>query len=302
MKKIKFFKLAGFLLSVGLFAMAISGCQKNFRSNTQNIPPNKNMVNIMMTDDPGFFDSVLIDVQGMAVKIDTSLHEHGREDHHPEMEGGDQGIGDLFHDQNDQNSIWDTLTVSPGIYDLLQLANGADTLLTSSIIPKGRIVALRITLGPNNSLVKNGVTYPLNLWNNYTNVYIRIFGDQIQETNPDNLRFWIDFDAGRSVVQVNGGMFFLRPFIRAYVVSNTGSVEGNVVPNDAFAVLTLYNNMDTLYALPGHEQGYFKFPGVDTGTYNLFINPSNGYIDTTITNIQVSMGKSTDVGVIQLHK
>ncbi|MCL6523880.1 MAG: DUF4382 domain-containing protein [Thermoflavifilum sp.] len=296
------FSLTALLLAVAaVLGGALVSCQKSTSLNT--IPPGKNQLEVRFTDDAGFFDSIVVDVQMVAVRIDTSQSNEDRDDHHPEGEEW----GELFHEHEEgweepeEHAIWDTLNIQAGQYDLTQLSNGADTLLSSDFIPKGKIIAIRITLGDNNYLVKNGVKYPLNLFEGYHNVYIRIYGDQITQVHPGSYRLWIDFDAGRSVIKVRDGSFYLKPFIRAFVVSNMGIVQGFVLPMDAYPVITLYNNTDTLYALP-RKDGFFKIWGVDAGTYSLFVNTSNGYRDTTISNIQVTARHVTDVGTIHLSK
>jgi len=300
--KNKHFSFPAILMAAAaLLGLGLSSCQKSSSSDT--IPPDKNQLEVRFTDDAGFFDSIVVDIQMVAVRIDTSQSNEGREDHHPKGEEW----GELFrdHDQGwedqDAHAIWDTLNIQAGQYDLMQLSNGADTLLSSDYIPKGKIIAIRITLGSNNYLVKNGVKYPLNLVDGYNNVYIRIYGDQIAQVHPGSYKLWIDFDAGRSVVKVWNGTFYLKPFIRAFVVSNMGTVQGFVLPMDAYPVITLYNSTDTLYALP-RKDGFFKIWGVDEGTYSLFINASNGYRDTTISNVQVTAGHIMDIGTIHLSK
>ena len=67
-------------------------------------------------------------------------------------------------DGRDTSVIWQDLQIRPGVYDLLTLRNGTDTLLASGTIPEGKIKRIKITLGTNNSLVKDSVSYPLNLW------------------------------------------------------------------------------------------------------------------------------------------
>jgi Domain of unknown function (DUF4382) len=285
------------LLFLGFLVISFSSCQKTLSSGSNStIPPDKNQFAIRLTDDPSFFDSVVINLQGIAVKIDTAASMADSTNHHPRFFNWNA----CFNDQPDSNAIWDTISsFMPGMYNLSDLSNGVDTLLTSDLIPKGNILAIRVTLGTGSYLVKDSVKYPLNLWNGDANVYIRVYGDQLQKLSTGNYRLWLDFDAGRSVLMVRAGEFYIKPYIRAFVVSNEGSVVGTALPHAAYPVISLYNSMDTLYALPRGD-GYFMIPGVDPGTYSVFINASNGYNDTTINNVQVTIGQQTDIGVIHL--
>lgn len=297
----KFYLGAG-LVAV-LFSFLLYACQKDVSLQTK-LPPNKQQVSIYLTDAPGLFDHVFIDIQGIAVKVDTGATNHeemdGEDDQgdHEKHHSGEEGEE---HDRNDQGAVWDTLNIKPGVYDLLTFANGVDTLFASGQITKGTIIAFSITLGPNNSLVKDSTTYPLHLWNGVKTVYIRIAGEDMDEVTPDHFRFWIDFNAGRSVVRVDDGQFFLRPFLRAFAIDNTGSIEGIVKPADAFPVITVYNAKDTLYALPGKD-GEFRVKGLWAGKYNVFVNVNKPYIDTTLDSVQVQAGMSTNVGTITIHK
>ena len=197
--------------------------------------------------------------------------------------------------------MWDTLGINPGVYDLLALRNGVDTSLANDYVPKGRIEKIRITLGPNNSLVKDSVTYPLKSINGQVKILIKVRHEEWDEVTPDNLQLWLDFDVQRSIIQVSRGKFILKPVIHVWTVRQTGSVSGKVLPTDAQAVITVYNDLDSLYAIPG-RQGEFKVRGLKTGTYSVFVNAGNGYKDTTVTGVTVERNKDTKLPTITLSK
>lgn len=287
-------------------------CNKN-SLNSDQPGPNQNKISVYLTDGPGYFDKVLVNIQSIAVKIDTAQHWWGENDN-GNNGNNDQGNDDHGHhhhkwwnnwgnqDQDDDGAIWDTLNITPGTYDLLNLANGADTMLANANIPKGRIIAFKLTLGSEgNSLVKDSITYPLHLLPGWNTVYVRVFGNNFQSVSSNHYKIWIDFDAGRSVIKVWNGDFYLRPVLRAFAVSNTGSVMGSVNPHDAYPVISVYNSTDTLYAMPGRG-GMFMVRGLPEGTYSVFINASNGYQDTTIANVTVKSGQTDHLGSVTLHK
>lgn len=289
-------------LVVALLFTLFSACTKTNATDPGAPAPNQNKLNVYLTDGPGFFDDVMVDVRLVAVKIDTSTawwpkHKHGDDEEH---------IHDLLHmwsnhDTHDKAAFWDTLAIAPGIYDLLKFANGADTMLANVNIPKGRILAFRISLGEHNSVVKDSVSYPVHLAPGWDDIYIRVSGINFEELASNHFRIWLDFDAGRSVVRVRQGEFFLKPVIKAFAVSNTGSIKGVVQPGNAFPVVTVFNSSDTSYAIPGHGS-MFKVRGLAEGTYSIFINASNGFQDTTIANVSVKAGQTVDLGSLRLHK
>lgn len=274
-------------------------CNKQDQSSGGEPNANQNKLSVYLTDGPGLFDQVLVDIKSVAVKIDTttSWWKKGEDD-----QGGhfSSGMDDGNKDRADSGAFWDSLDITPGVYNLLDFANGADTLLASANVTKGKIIAFRISLGDNNSLVKDSVSYPLKLMSGWDNIYVRVYGANFQQVNSNHYKIWIDFDAGRSVIRVRQGTFYLLPVLRAFAVSNTGGVRGTVLPSDANAVVSVYNSTDTAYAIPGRN-GMFMVRGLEEGDYSVYINSSDKYQDTTLSDVKVTAGKSSDVGVINLH-
>lgn len=285
--------VAAFFLLAGLFY----ACSKESSSVNGPVPAGKQSASIYLTDGPGFFDKVLIDVRSVQVKVDTCAHKDNSGWH----EDGN-GRHDDDNDKNDACTVWDTLNVTPGVYDLLTLRNGSDTLFANGILPAGKIIQIKIKLGPDNSLVKDSVSYPLNLPRNLdSTIIVKLKGDEWDEFETGHVRLWLDFDCSRSVVRVRDNEFFLNPFIRVFTIKTTGSVAGHVSPKDAFPVITVYNGADSSYALPD-KSGDFKLRGLNAGTYSVFVNASNGYADTTITGVTVTANHEVWLGNIQLHK
>lgn len=292
-------KLYSFAVIAVTAAILLYACSKEDSVN-QEVPPGKQHVSLYLTDDPGLFDKVLIDIRSVKVLIDTCAKKDDPDD--DDDDDDDHGRGHHDDDKDDSCISWQTLAITPGVYDLLTLRNGADTLLANGVIPKGKIKKIKIELGPNNSLVKDSVTYPLKLFPGLqSTIIIKVKGDDWDEYSPDRLRLWLDFDVTRSVIRVRDGMFYLKPVIHLFTVKATGAIRGSVVPREAFAVISVYNAQDTAYAIP-FWNGQFKVRGLKEGTYSLFVNASNGYQDTTINNISVKRGKETTVDKITLHK
>jgi hypothetical protein len=272
-----------YVMIVAAGAIVFYACSKD-KSDSSNVPSGKQQLNLYLTDGPtDFFDKVNIDIQSVKVLVDTCDKSRRRRD-----------------DDSVQCKVWDSLTIKPGVYDLLSLRNGIDTLLAGGMVTDGSIRRIVITLGTNNSIVKDSVNYPLNLLSGQT-ITIKLYGNEWENFATGHYRLWLDFDCGRSIVQLRNGQFNLMPFIRAFIVKESGAVKGIIRPVDSRSIVTVFNATDTAYALP-FNNGEWKVRGLNTGTYSVFINGGNGYQDTTINNVSVTVGKETNLGTITLHK
>jgi len=59
---------------------------------------------------------------------------------------------------------------------------------------------------------------------------------------------------------------------------------------------------DTTVAIPDDDDGEFKIVGLTAGTYNIFIDGTNGYRDTTINNVMVRTGEDTHIPNVTLRQ
>lgn len=290
MKKTNLFVAATLIAIVSLVAVA---CNKS--TSVEN-GPGIQEVNFMLTDGPGSYDNVFIDIKSLQIVIDTAREGSRKRD-----TCNWDHIGSHRESRRDSGLVWTTIPIKAGVYDILKFRNGLDTLFASANVPKGSVRLVRIEFGTNNSVVKDSVTHPLNLSPNLPNfIVIKLKGHEFEEFASRRHRLWLDFDVSRSIIEANG-RFYLIPVMHTFVEKNTASVAGKVKPRDAKAVITLFNNTDTAYALPNKE-GEFKMRGLKDGTYTLFVKASNGYRDTTINNVVVVQPKTTSVGVIELKK
>jgi hypothetical protein len=277
-------------IAVAIFATACN------RSTSAVQPAGQQSLALYLTDGPGLFDKVLIEIKSVKVLVDTSANTRT----HDSCDWDRRGIDDH---KNDSSFVWHDLGIKAGIYDLLQLRNGTDTLLAQANITKGAIRLIKIEVGSNNSLVKDSVTYPISLPAGAPNyILIKTFGHEYDEYLPGKNRLWLDFDVARSIIQSYNGVFYLRPVFHFFIKRTSASIVGKITPQrDAKAVLTIFNSTDTAYALPTPD-GYFSVRGLKDGTYSVFVNATSPYIDTTINNVVVAAPKETSIGVITLRK
>ena len=287
----KLLKVAGILmLAISVFFYA---CQKEVSSGKDVIPPGNTKLSIFLTDGPLDFQKVLVDIQRIEVKLDTCKRNHD-DDH--DMPGCDDD-----HDRNNSNcEIWDTLNIRPGVYDILKLRNGLDTLLASGFVLNGKIQRIKFTLGTNNNVQVDSVMHPLHLLNNQNYVYVNIKKEHLDSLSSNNFNLYLDFNLSKSIKFING-KYYLKPVLKPFGKHSSGEIEGKVRPVHSFGMIKAYNATDTAFARPESE-GEFKIRGLKEGTYSLFIDGLNGYRDTTITNISVRRNKETELGTIQLKK
>ncbi|MFT3679029.1 MAG: DUF4382 domain-containing protein [Ferruginibacter sp.] len=275
-------------------SVAFFACKKdNTGTGNTNIPEGKMKFSVYLTDGPYDFEKVLIDIRQVAVKLDTCQRN--------DDEDRDQPGCDEDHDQrNSDCEIWDTLAIRPGVYDILQLRNGLDTLLASDFLLSGKIKRIKFTLGDNNSVTVDGTDHPLQLVNDQHFVYLNLKREHLDELSSDNFQLFLDFNLSHSIKFYNG-KYWIKPVLKPFSHRNSGEIRGKVRPVHSFGIIKAFNGTDTAFAMPWSE-GEFKLRGLDGGTYSLFIEGRNGYRDTTITNISVTKNKDTDVGTIELHQ
>jgi hypothetical protein len=264
MKKINIVVMTTLAILTSIFVIS---CDKKNDNDTNN--SGKAKIDLMLTDAPAQYDAVLIDIQ------EVQLHS--------------------------ENQGWVSVPLAnPGVYNLLDFSNGMDTLLGSCEMEAGTISQVRLILGNNNSILVDGVAFPLTIPSGSTsglkfNVHQEIVAGY-------NYRFWIDFDAAHSIHRTGNGKYMLKPVIRMFAELSSGSVEGYVLPSAALPLVSLYNATDTLMAIPD-STGYYKIRGVAAGTYSVdFISQLDTlpYATQILLNIQVVNGETNQLDTITL--
>lgn len=277
------------LLIAALFFIA--SCNKENSLNTDG----KQRVTIRINDHPAEgLTNVWVDVRYVEVKVDTTAGNRNDDDYDDDDDEDDD-------DKDcDRYGTWDTVKITPGIYDMLRFRNGLDTLLATGFVNSGTIHKIRITLGNQNEISKDsGVTrIPLSICNRKPYVYVKLKDEEHTEIVNGEVRIQLDFDIARSI-SYRDGKYCLQPYIKAYSKNKTGSVEGEVWPRAANAMPMLFNSTDTAYAMPD-DDGEFEMEGVKPGTYSLRFNPAANYRDTLLTGIIVKAGEETELRKIEL--
>ncbi|WP_018627360.1 DUF4382 domain-containing protein [Niabella aurantiaca] len=286
-------------ISCNKSAVESSSRQKNDPENSaQFTDPSKNL-SIYLTDAPTRFDAVYIDIAAVEAKIDTGMHQN--DDHFGDSDQDEDNDSKTPADSarnHDSYGKWVALNFTPGLYDVLALRNGLDTLLASGTV-NGTVRKIRITLGEKSYLVKDSTERPLTVVTTRKNsyLYVNLHRDNRQEDST-KVAVWIDFDLGRSIIR-RGNQYFLLPVLKPFFDSNSAQIEGVVKPGAAAALIKAYNATDTATALP-NRNGYFKIRGLKEGTYSVLFDGSNEYKDTLVNDVATVRGKATTLPEITL--
>lgn len=148
---------------------------------------NMSSLSVKLTDNPIDLDSVIVDVREVRVKI------------------GDDGVDSL----NDNG--WVTLATNAGVYNLLGLQNGVDTLLAVGPVPTNYVREIRLILGSNNYVVDTfGIRQTLTIPSgSESGLKIKVK----RKLNATLETLIIDFDAALSIKKENDG-YKLRPVLK----------------------------------------------------------------------------------------
>lgn len=142
-------------------------------------------VQIRLTDAPAAFQEVNVDIQSVRVKY--------------------------RNDENDSTKNWVDIATVAGVYNLLALQNGVDTLLGTGTLPERQVKEIRLILGPNNSIKENGVVYPLIIPSGAESGLKIKFNKNL---DADLNTIIVDFDAALSVRQTTSGEYRLHPVLK----------------------------------------------------------------------------------------
>lgn len=261
-------------------AVIIYSCQKDIAGGDATDLNKPHPVTIYLTDhQTPIFDSVFIDLRALEVKLE---------------------------DDTLPNGGWVSLNINPGIYNILRYRNGLDTLFATGTLPNARIKKIRLSLGTQNSVMKDGQSFPLRIKDEDMEVVANIDNSNFEITSSGQVLFWIDFDAARSIQVDNSGSgnnngYRLKSHIKVFTHSRSGRIEGRVLPRAADPLVMAIIGTDTTMAIPDDDDGEFKIVGLNAGTYRVFIDGQNNFSDTTILNVIVRTNEDTHLPVITLH-
>lgn len=199
----------------------------------------------------------------------------------------------------DGSDGWRPLTVQTGIINILSLTNGVEHLLSTTRLPVGDVSEIRLKLGQSNSVKVANVVHVLNFDNRNDSASLKLeFKKKI--VAGITYRTTIDFNADKSIKvdsSRTGIVYHMKPKLRLITDANNGSVRGELT-GGCRAIVRAIQGVDTVTTFPTAE-GKFLLPGLASGNYSVKVQSSSPCRDTTLQNVRVEVGKSTDLGKIK---
>jgi hypothetical protein len=241
-------------------------------------------VNFYLVDASGDFDQVWIEVIALRIKADDN----------------DQNNDDDIEDDSDESS-WVEIPFEEGsrYVNLLELTGENSQFLGSEIFPEGEIDQLRLVLGDDNYVVKDGNRSELKTPSAQQSGLKIKLNESIE--GGKSYEIVIDFDVEKSIIVAgNSGNIILKPVLRAYVREAAAGIMGQVFPKEAQLVALKAMKGDNEYNTGVDENGNFKIQGMDDGVYTLTFTPNSDYNGKEIGGVLVEEGKMKTIDPITL--
>lgn len=232
------------------------------------------IMQVSMTDAPADYDSVFVDIQEVRIHRDA--------------------------DADTAENGWITILDEPLRVDLLSLRNGNQIPLGEVELETGQYAQMRFILGDDNELFIDGESHPLSTPSaQQTGLKLNV---NAEIEDGETLSLLVDFDAGQSVVETGNGGFILKPVLSVINTADAGAIIGAVEPVDFQTYVLATNEEDTLSTYT-NSSGEFTLGALTPGTYDVTFQPENeNYQDSTLTDVEVTVGDVTDVGTIVLEQ
>src|ERR1035437_7036758 len=225
-------KLNYLFLGVLMVSLSLLSCTKSSNSGA------KSSLSVKMTDAPGPYNAVNIDLIGVEV--------------------------------TGTNNSAVLLNVNNRMYNLLNFSNGKDTLIGTGTLDVGTVEQIRLILGPNSTIVVNNVSYPLST-PSAEQSGLKL---QVHQTLVGGVAYSIllDFDANQSIVDMGNGTYKLKPVVRTIDAAISGTIKGKIAPIGTLVVVTATSGLVSFSANVS-ATGDFLFMGLPAGTYTVTATP-----------------------------
>ena len=254
-------------LCMGLISL-VASCSSN---NTQTAT-----LQVKLTDAPGDYQEVNVDIQDVQVNADAS----------------------------NSNSGWISIIDKnkKGVYNLLEFTNELDTLLGSHELPAGKVSQIRLVLGSNNTIKIGDQSIDLSTPSaEQSGLKILVKTDLKAGVT---YTITLDFDAAQSIVQTGNTTYILKPVIRSIVEAQSGAIKGMVAPAASTPAVYAMNGTTIVETTYADDSGKFLLKGLAAGSYTISFAPNSSYNPPiNVDNVSVTVGNVTDIGTVVItHK
>lgn len=229
-------------------------------------------VEFWLTDAPGDYQEVNVEVEGI----------------------------EIHSDESDNGNGWKRIDVDTRVINLLDLTNGNDTLLGSIDLPAGKISQIRLKLGSNNSLKVNDQVYNIAVPSG-SQSGLKL---QVHETFVEGITYKVllDFDVARSIVLTGASQYKLKPVIRTITEAQSGAIKGVVDPKESTPAIYAISGQDTLGTTYSDSTGQFLLRGIPPGACEVHFIPNSDFKTLEKTGVNVQLGVVTDLGTVSIQE
>ena len=258
--------------------LGLAGCSK---SSSEDASSSK--LEVRLTDAPGDFRSVVLDVRQVEV--------HLKEENDP--------------------SGWKMLGFTPQPIDVLDYVNGKSALLVSEDFAPGDLKEIRLILGPDSYVIgRDGLRYDLKTPSGQTSG-VKLKLDKATLRQRETFQLLLDFDVAKSIVERGNWdptkdkkeRYLLKPVIRVVAQDLRGGLRGTVMPAPArpqiLAIRTSGLLAPDTTSTSADASGAYQLNGLAAGSYRVEYFPSTTAPSgqpayrrvvrtTTVTNDQVT--------------
>ncbi|WP_316767512.1 DUF4382 domain-containing protein [Pedobacter frigiditerrae] len=227
-------------------------------------------IQVRMTDAPGDFDKINLNVKEIVLISDDKSY---------------------------------VLASTASIFNILDFRIGTsnpDILVATGEMPSGEITEVRLVLNDGNTIVENGVVKTLKTPSGQSSGYKVKLTSNPTLVQGVTYSLVLDFDAAKSIVKLGNGDYLLKPVVRGITAVTSGLISGTVLPLAARPEILVIKGTDTVGTLADPISGKFTVGGLAAGSYAVKFVPIAGYKDSTINNVNVSLGQNTSIGTITL--
>ncbi|WP_400192782.1 DUF4382 domain-containing protein [Hymenobacter sp. B81] len=235
------------ILSLGtLLALGLGSCSEDKDS------AQTSKLEVRLTDAPGDFRSVVLDVR----QIEVHLNDEGNPDG------------------------WELLPFTAQAINVLEYVNGRSALLVSTDFRPGDLKEIRLVLGPDSYVVgSDGQRYDLKTPSGQTSG-VKLKLDRVSLRERETFQLLLDFDVARSIVERGNWRpgndkkerYLLKPVIRVVDQALNGGLRGTVTPAAALPeILAIRSSIlpaDT-FSTRADATGAYQLMGLPAGTYTV---------------------------------